>query len=75
MQTIEHQGRVYDVCPFSYCKSMGVIREGKRLVAGYSHDERKGYHVQLANAPGEARGSRLSECFRSLLPGPEPARS
>lgn len=64
---IEHRGRVYRVHPFSYCKSMGVIREGKRMVAGWSHDDRKGYHVQLANAPGEARGPKLDACFISLL--------
>lgn len=64
---IVHQGRVFRVCPFSYCKSMGVIREGKRLIAGWSHDDQKGYHLQLAYASGEARGPKLDACLISLL--------
>jgi len=64
---IEHEGKVYCVQPFSYCRDMGVIRDGSQMVAGWSHDEQKGYHVQLANSPGEARGPRLSECFLELL--------
>ncbi|NIT79564.1 MAG: hypothetical protein GWN58_32935 [Anaerolineae bacterium] len=67
METIEHEGKVYQVHVFSYCKSMGVIRHGRQMVAGWSHDDRKGYHVQLANAPGEARGPQLAECLRTLL--------
>ena len=69
----EIDGKIYTVHPLAVDRSIGVIKVEGLMVAGYSFDERKGYHVQAARFSGEVRGTRLEECCRRLLtPQPQP---
>lgn len=66
--------RVFTVHPLPYDQSIGVIKLDGLMVAGYSYDEAKGYHVQAARFSGEVRGPRLEDCCRELLAPPQQPR-
>lgn len=63
----EIDGEVYTVHPLPYDRTIGVIKVRGKMVAGYSYDSFKGYHVQAARFSGEVRGPRLEDCCRMLL--------
>ena len=63
----EIDGVVYTVHPLLQDRTIGVIKQDGRMVAGYSYDRFRGYHVQAASFSGEVRGPRLDACCRELL--------
>jgi hypothetical protein len=65
MMTFEVDGHTYTIRPLSW--DLGAVYHGHVLVAGYSYDPDKGYHVLLVNTSNEARGPCLIDCLKALL--------